>query len=340
MIRKAQIIIGMTLSLMMLAAAGWAQPTEKALLLNSPDFGDFQKAKEIKEKGKASLKVWENYRQFLGKEPSRVKALMRQGPGALEVAYDEIWVKESHRNPILVVARKGKGEPYRVKLYWLQNQVQAFTVEKYCTTDPLTWEKLEKPGYRIIALLDRKAILPVLTRMAATEQAFAAMTFEAYLKAAQKALDAGNPDVKDIKKRTYGRLDEARRYLDAFDRKFKEYADKAKNLRKEVERREKDLKNYKEVMEKAGKEEMIKKRQALAKELDRDFLSKGFDVNFDLSGSEKTVLKMDSVVFSRPLVYVFVEKSDLLQRLRDAGFTEVVFSNKKIKYEWDIDLDN
>lgn len=340
MIRKAQIIMGMTLTIMVLAAAAWAQPTEKEVLRNSPDFGDFHKAKEIKEKGNASLKVWENYREFLGKEPSRVKALMRQGPGVLEVAYDEIWVKESNRNPILVVAGEGKGEPYRLKLYWLKNQVQAFTAEKYCTMDFLTWEKLEKPGYKIIALLDRKTILPVVTKQAAAEQSFMALTPGAHLEAAKKALAAGNPDEKDIKKRTYGRLDEARQHLDAFYRKTKDLADEAKKLQKEVERREKDLKDYKEVMEKAGKEEMIKKRKALAKELDRDFLSKGFDVNIDLGGSDKTVLKMDCVVFSRPLVYVFVEKSDLLQRLRNAGFTEVVFSNKKIKYSWDIDLDN
>jgi hypothetical protein len=332
--------MGMTLAIMVLAAAAWAQPTEKEVLRNSPEFGDFHKAKEIKEKGNASLKVWENYREFLGKEPSRVKALMRQGPGALEVAYDEIWVKESKRNPVLVVAREGQGEPYRLKFYWLKNQVQAFTVEKYCTMDLLTWEKLEKPGYKIIALLDRKTILPVENRLAAAQQAFKSLTPGAHLEAARKALAAGNPDEKDIKKRTYGRLDEARLHLDAFDRKVKDLADEAQKLQKEVERREKDLKDYKEVMEKAGREEMIKKRKALAKELDRDFLSKGFDVNIDLSGSDKTVLKMDCVVFSRPLVYVFVEKSDLLQRLRNAGFTEVVFSNKKIKYSWDIDLDN
>jgi phosphate-selective porin len=340
MIRKAQIIIGVTLSILVVAAAAWAQQTEKELLRNSPEFGNFQNAKEIKEKGKASLKVWENYRQFLGKDPSRVKALMRQGPGALEVAYDEIWVQKSDANPILVVARKGMGEPYHLKLYWLKNQVQAFTVEKYCTTNLLTWEKLDKPGYRIIALLGRQAILPVLTRMAAAQKTFATLTPGAHLEAAKKALAAGNPNAKDIKKRTYGRLDEARQHLAAFDRKIKEYQDEAQKLQKEVERRESDLKDYKEVMRKAGQKEMIKKREALIKDLDRDFLSKGFDVKFDLGGSDKTVLKMDCVVFSRPLVYVFVEKSNMLGRLRDAGFAEVVFSNKKINYKWDIDLNN
>jgi hypothetical protein len=338
MMRKAQVILALTLALVLLAAAARAQLNEKALLLNSPDFGDFREAKKSKEKGKASLKVWENYREFLRKQPSLVKPLMLQGPGVLAVAYDAIWTAERDHNPILVVPRERHGEPFRVKLYWLKNQAQALVVEKYCKSDPLTWEKLDKPGYRLIALVDRKAILPELAKLAAQRQAFASLTPAAHLQEAQKALAAGNPDEKEIQKRTYGRLDEARRHLEAFDRKSKEYADAAKKLMEEVDRREKDLKKYKEVMRKAVKEEMIKKREDMVKELDRDFLNKGFDVHFQMNGPDKTTLKMDCVLFSRPLVFVFVDKTDLLQKLRDAGFEAVVFSNKKIKYEWDIDL--
>jgi len=326
--------------LSLLLTQGFAQLTEKELLLNSPDFGDFREAKQKKDKGKATLKVWESYREFLQKRPSLVKPLMLQGPGSLEVSYDEIWTEERDRNPVLVLQRERQGEPFRVKLYWLKNQVQAFVVEKYCKSDPLTWEKLDKPGYRLIALVGRQAILPELAKLAAQRQAFAALTPAAHIQEAQKALAAGNPDEKEIQKRTYGRLEEARRHLEAFDRKSKEYADAAKKLMEEVDRREKDLKKYKEVMRQAAKEEMIKKREEIAKELDRDFLSKGFDVHFQLNGPDKTTLKMDCVLFSRPLVFVFVDKSDLLQRLRDAGFAEVVFSNKKIKYEWEIDLNN
>jgi len=328
------------ISLSFLLTPGFAQLNEKELLLNSPEFGNFLEAKKSKEKGKATLKVWENYGEFLGKQPSLVKPLMLQGPGVLAVAYDEIWTGERDLNPILVVQRERHGEPFRVKLYWLKNQAQAFVVEKYCKSDPLTWEKLDKPGYRLIALVDRKAILPELAKLAAQRQAFAALTPGAHIQEAQQALAAGNPDEKEIQKRTYGRLDEARRHLEAFDRKSKEYADAAKKLLEEVERREKDLKKYKEVMRKAVKEEMIRKREEMAKELDRDFLSKGFDVHFQLNGPDKTTLRMDCVLFSRPLIFVFVDKTDLLQRLRDAGFEEVVFSNKKIKYEWDIDLNS
>ena len=217
--------------------------------------------------------------------------------------------------------------------------MQALTVEKYFKTDPLTWENLDKPGYKVIAWIDRKTLLPHLEKLEAKEQAFEVMASRAHLQEARKALAAGNPDEKDIKKRTYGRLDEARRHLEAINSEADEY-DEAKKLLEEVERREKDLKKYKEVMRQAVSEEMIKKRQGIAKELDRDFLGKGFDVQMELSGPEKTVLSMDCAVFSRPMVFVFVDKSDLLLRLRDAGFAEVVFSNKKINYEWDIDLNN
>jgi hypothetical protein len=338
MMRKTQAILGMTLALVLLAGTARAQLNEKALLLNSPDFGNFQDAKKSKEKGQATLQVWQSYGEFLRKRSSLIKPLMLQGPAQVTVTYDGIWTAERDHNPIMMVQRERHGEPFRVKLYWLKNQAQAFVVEKYCKSDPLTWEKLDKPGYRIIALVDRKAILPELSKLAAHRQAFAALTPAAHLQAAEKALAAGNPNEKEIQKRTYGRLDEARRHLEAFDRKSKELAETAKKLMAEVDRREKDLKKYKEVMRKAAQEEMIKKRENMVKELDRDFLNKGFDVHFQLSGSDKTVLKMDCVLFSRPLVFVFVDKTDMLQKLRDAGFEEVVFSNKKIKYEWDIDL--
>jgi len=335
----AKIIVGIILSILLLAAASLAMVPEKDLLLNTPDLGNFRKAGKIKEKDKASLKVWENYAEFQKKHPSQVKPLMLKGTSALTTPYDEVWESERQLDPTLVAARERQGKPFRVRLYWLAGQVQACTVEKYFKSDPLTWEKLDKPGYRIIALLDRKTLLPILAKLQAKEQAFEVMAAGVHLQEAKKALAAGHPEEKDIKNRTYGRLEEARRHLEAIDSDADEY-DEAKKLLAEVERREKDLKKYQEVMRQAESEKMIKKREAIVKEMDKDFLGKGFDVQMELSGDEKTVLTMDCVVFSRPLVFVFVDKSDMLQKLRDAGFAEVVFSNKKINYEWDIDLNN
>jgi len=47
---------------------------------------------------------------------------------------------------------------------------------------------------------------------------------------------------------------------------------------------------------------------------------------------------MECVLFSRPWVYTLVDKTDLLRDLKGAGFKEAVFSNKALKYSWDIDL--
>jgi len=338
--RKGLILVGVMLAAALLMAAGPLPWSEQELLINSPEFGDFHKAKEIKGKGNQSLQVWANYSEFLKKQPSRVKSPMLQGPAALEVAYDEIWVAERDYNPLLVVRREYRGKPFLVKLYWLEHKVQALTVEKYCQTDPLTWEKLDKPGYRIIALVDRTALEPELAKLAAGEQTFAALSPGAHLEEAQKALAAGHPEEQDLKKRTYGRLEDARRHLEAIQKQVKKLDDESKKALQEVENREKDLKKYKEVMQKAVKEQALKKREAAAKDLDRDFLSKGFDVKIHLEGSEKTTLKLESALFNRPMVFALIDKSDFLQNLRDAGFEGVVFANKNIKFTWEIDLNN
>ena len=67
MTRKVQVIISLTLALALGAGAAQAQLNEKALLLNTREFGDFREAKQKKDKGKVTLKVWEPYREFLQK---------------------------------------------------------------------------------------------------------------------------------------------------------------------------------------------------------------------------------------------------------------------------------
>lgn len=333
-----RLFLGLALLALLVTAGAEAQVPEKALLYNSPDFGSFRKAKEVREKGQATLKVWENYAEFIKKEPSRIKPLMLPGPAPLEVSYDEIWVQERDFNPILVVKRENRGKPFIVKLYWLKDRVQAFTVEKYCQTDPLTWEKLEQPGYKIIAVVSRQKMEPELAKLAAKAESFASLPPGEHLREAYQALAAGNPKEKEIKNRTYGRLEDARRHLEALRRQLEKYDAEAKKLLKEVEAREKDLQNYKELMQKTVRQEMIRKREALAKELDRDFLGKGFDVKIHLEGPDKTTLKLDCVLFSRPMVFALVDKSDFLKSLREAGFDEVIFTNRNIKFTWEIDL--
>jgi hypothetical protein len=103
---------------------------------------------------------------------------------------------------------------------------------------------------------------------------------------------------------------------------------------KEVEQREKEIKKVSEVV---AKKIMIKQRERIAEEMERNYLSKGMDVHIRLSGTEKTIMKMEYVLFSRPLVYKIVNETDFLADLKKAGFQKVIFDDK-YNYSWTYDL--
>jgi len=312
------------------------QTGEQDKLLNFPFFGDFQKARKVKGRGRASLKVWEPYLEYLQKFPQPSPDPALKGSDRLEVAYDEVWVAE--RDSFRQFGKKKGGKPYLIKLYWRDGDAQAFTVEKFYSQDPVTFRTLAEPGYRLILIHDRPFILQELAREAAKEKAFNALTPTAHLREAKKALAEGNPEPKDLMKRTYGRLADARKHLEAITRDDPGY-DEARKLMKEVEGREKDQKKHREAVEQAARAEMLKRREKMVAELDRDFLGKGLDVKIELGGPDKSTIRMDSVLFSRPWVYLLVDKTDLLRDLKNAGFKEAVFSNKALKYSWDVDLE-
>jgi hypothetical protein len=305
-------------------------------LLQSPFFGDFRRARKTEGKGEAALRVWDPYREYLQKFPPAGDDPALKGSDRLDAAYDEVWTSE--RDSFRHFGRKKSGKPYLVKLYWRDGEPQAFTVEKYFTQDPVTFRTLSEPGYRVILIHDRPFILQELAREAAKKKAFNALTPTAHLREAQKALAEGNPEPKDLRKRTYGRLSDARQHLEAIAKDEPGYGD-ARKLLKEVEAREKDQKKHREAVEQEARAEMLNRRERMVADLDRDFLAKGMDVKIELSGPDKTTVRMDSVLFSRPWVYLLVDQTDLLRDLKNAGFKEAVFTNKALKYSWDVDLE-
>lgn len=311
--------------------------TEKDLLLNSPVWGDFRKAKKVREPGQISLKVWDHLREYLQKFHEGAPEL-RSRQNQLAVSYDEIWVLEQEDYLRLGKKRGASRAPDLVKLYWKEDRVQALTVERPFKLDPLTFQAYLQPEYRLMAIFPRDHLLPELARQAQKDKAFNALLPFEHLREAKNALAEGDPDAENLRQRTYGRLGDARRHLEAITRKHDEYED-ARALLQEVARREKDQKKDSEVLGKAAEEQAVKRRQELARELDREFLSKGFDVKVELRGSVKDTIFLDCVLFSRPMVFFFLDKSDLVKTLKNAGFREVTFSNKAIKYSWEIDLD-
>lgn len=330
------LLSGAVISLILLAAAATAGIQEKDYLINSPVCGDFRKARIVKEPQKVSLKVWDSYLAYLDKLPQSARDSLPRGVTSLEVAGDEIWVAE--QQDYFHLGQK-KGEPDLVKLYWRDGQVQALTVEKSFTADPVTWRRFSKPAYKLVAIFTREFILRKLARQVPKDQAFRQLTPLDHLQEARKALLEGQPQDQDITKRTYGRLADARQHLEAIPRESEEY-EAARGLLTEVARREEDARKQQEVRQKMAEKRRLRQREELAAQLDRDFLEKGMDVKIEMTGSDKTTLRLDCLLFSRPMVFVLIDKTDLLANLKKAGFQEVIFTNKAIKYSWELDLDN
>lgn len=317
--------------LLLLPNLGRAELDEREMLKNSPAYGDFHKAKKIKKEGQATLKVWDKYLEHAGQAPPAEGQALK-GPVKLAVEYDEIWVVEREEKK----AEKGKPDLY--KLYWQGDNVQAYTREKFFSLTPGTDAKLKDPGYRLIHIADRQAIIQKLARQAALEEAFNNLTPAQHLAEAKKALAEGNPEAEDPKKRSFGRVQDARKHLEAIKRDAEEYGE-ARELLKEVAHREKEVKKLNVYTETATREFLIKRREEAAKALEKDFLDKGMDVRTTLSGPDKTTLRMEYILFSRPMVHVLVTRSEMLSDLKEKGFLKVIFSNKKMKFHQDYDLD-
>ncbi len=328
------------LSLLLLAGPGQAEIQEKPLFVNSPVLGDFSQAQKIQEKKTASLKVWPTFLEYAAKAGPAARGRLPKGQEALEVAYDEVWVAQGQGYQAFGQKQVHNGQPDRASLYWRDGLLQAYTLERYYTGDPLSYERLDQPGYRVVLILDRQELQPEIAKLGAQAEAFHNMTPRDHLLEARRALLEGMPNDKDIKKRTYGRLGDARQHLEAIPKKAKEEYGEAQKLLKEVDRREEDAKKYRQVMRQAEEEQALKKRQELVKEMDRDFLDKGMDVKMELSGPDKDRLSLDCLLFSRPMVFALVDKTEILKNLKQAGFKEVTFANKAISYSWEIGLEN
>ena len=317
------------------------QPTEKDLFRHSSVWGDFSKAKKEKETGQASLKVWDQLLEYLGKFHGGAPEL-RAGQDQMTITFDEIWALDQVDYLKLGKKRGATRAPDRIKLYWNGDRVQALTVERAFKLDPLTFQPFSGLEYRLMVIYPRDYLLKELAqelgRQTQKDKTFQALLPFEHLREAKKALAEGTPDIPDPGQRTYGRLPDARRHLEAIDRKAEEYGE-AKELLREVSWREKNLKKQQDAMASAAAGEAAKRRQDLAAQLDREFLTKGFDVKIELRGSAKDEITLDCVLFSRPMVFFFLDKSDLVKQFRDAGFREVTFTNKSIKYSWEIDLE-
>lgn len=148
--------------LILLCSISYAQMNEKAQLRDS-FFGDYTKAKVEKKMGKSTLQVWEPHIKYSKTLPPLMKEVMLKGVEKLQVEYDEIWKAEYDSIFTAAQKKKWKGQFDKSTLYWKNNKIQAYTLEKYYLGNPSTGRKLPVPSHQVVNIYDRKSILEELS---------------------------------------------------------------------------------------------------------------------------------------------------------------------------------
>jgi len=150
-----------------------------------------------------------------------------------------------------------------------------------------------------------------------------ALTPDQHLSEAKKALADGYKPQKDIMKRAWGRVDDAKKHLALIPQNSQEWGD-AEKLRKEVARREKEIEKAANVITRTL---IIQQRKKFAEQYESALLDKGLDVHATVVGGAAETLKIKWVLISRPLVHKLTNDSDFISKLRNLGFKKLILSD-------------
>jgi len=154
-----------------------------------------------------------------------------------------------------------------------------------------------------------------------------------HLKLANECLASGYKIDKDIMKSSWGNVSCAKTYLSKIKPEDIEYGE-AKNLLKEVSRREIEIKKAANIV--TGKI-MLEQRIKFAQRYENDLLSKGMDIDVSLSGIDKKTIKIKYILMNRPLVYKLVIEARILEKFKAMGFTRAILTDG-YNYTWDINI--
>ena len=155
-----------------------------------------------------------------------------------------------------------------------------------------------------------------------------------HLMEARKALMDGYKPDEEPTKTSWGRVYDARIHLEAIKDDSPEYAE-AQRLMDEVKRREAEIERVSAVL---TREYLKKQREEVVGKLERYFAGKDMYVHVQLEGEEETVLRLEYIFWSRPLVYRVVNGTGFLPALKNIGFKKVIFDATH-DYSWTYDLE-
>lgn len=141
------------------------------------------------------------------------------------------------------------------------------------------------------------------------------------LNEAEKALGDGYRPARDPAKTRWGRVADASDALADVDASYLTPAQQKRyfKLRAETDRRNQAIA---EIAERVTNRYL---REKFAGEVETLFLDKGMDVTVTIEGRDKNVMRLKWVLWSRPLVYQWGKNVELMGKLRELGFSRIIF---------------
>jgi len=157
------------------------------------------------------------------------------------------------------------------------------------------------------------------------KEPFSCTAAAGHLDEARKALADGYKPDTDTMKTAWGRVSDARRHLEAIGPESPAFV-AVRGLMNEVHLRERKIEI---VCVDIAHQLMIKQREILADELELYYLNRGILVNVELSGPDKTFLRLACPLLCEASIEKIIYGTNFLAHLRRAGFKKVMLGENE-----------
>jgi hypothetical protein len=154
---------------------------------------------------------------------------------------------------------------------------------------------------------------------------FSCMADTEHLDEAKKALAKGYKLNSNPLKTEWGRVNDAKKHLKAIGPESSEYIT-AQRLMHKTHTRERHIEH---ISINVANQIMIKQREMLTNELERYYVTRGIFVDIELSGPDKTFIKLSSSLFREASIDKIADGTKFFAHLKNAGFKRIILEDNE-----------